>query len=149
MQRHGRNHTVTLRLVCDQEIANPHHHQPLRLRNRKRLWQQSPLPNARHAQPHLLRQIHPRQAVVIARQYSHCEERSNKKRRPNSKLLNPIFTTFIIQIIYTQIKMNYTISPPNTPSHPLGKLQLPLTVTNCPENRKIIPDKLSIFPKTK
>ena len=45
--------------------------------------------------------------------------------------------------------MNFNISPPNTPSHPLGKLQLPVTVTNCPENRKIIPDKLSIFPKTK
>lgn len=45
--------------------------------------------------------------------------------------------------------MNFNISPPNTPSYPLGKFQLPLTVTNCPENRKIIPDKLSIFPKTK
>ena len=45
--------------------------------------------------------------------------------------------------------MNYTISPPNTPSHPLEILQLPVTVTNCPENRKIIPDKLPNFPKTK
>jgi hypothetical protein len=45
--------------------------------------------------------------------------------------------------------MNFNISPPNTPSHQLGKLQLQLTVTICPENRKIIPDKLSIFPKTK
>ena len=45
--------------------------------------------------------------------------------------------------------MNYTISPPNTASHPLGKLQLLVTVTNCPENRKIIPDKLPFFPKTK
>ena len=45
--------------------------------------------------------------------------------------------------------MNFNISPPNSTSHPLGKLQLPLTVTNCPENRKIIPDKLSIIPKTK
>jgi hypothetical protein len=45
--------------------------------------------------------------------------------------------------------MNYTISPPNPTSHPLGILQLLVTVKNCPENRKIIPDKLSIFPKTK
>jgi hypothetical protein len=45
--------------------------------------------------------------------------------------------------------MNFNISPPNAPSHPLGILQLPVTVTICPENRKIIPDKLSIFPKTK
>jgi hypothetical protein len=45
--------------------------------------------------------------------------------------------------------MNFNISPPNPPSHSLGILRLPLTVTNCPENRKIIPDKLSIFPKTK
>jgi hypothetical protein len=45
--------------------------------------------------------------------------------------------------------MNFNISPPNAPSHPLGKLQLLATVTICPENRKIIPDKLLIFPKTK
>jgi hypothetical protein len=46
--------------------------------------------------------------------------------------------------------MNYTISPPTAPSHPLGISHFFLnTTSNCPENRKIIPDKLSIFPKTK
>ena len=35
---------------------------------------------------------------------SHCEERSNKKRRLKNKLLNPIFTTFKIPNLDTQIK---------------------------------------------
>lgn len=62
---------------------------------------------------------------------------------------NTIFSTFPIPNLNTHIEMNLTILSQNTASHPLGILQLPLTVTNCPENRKIIPDKLSIFPKTK
>ena len=35
---------------------------------------------------------------------------------------------------------------PNTPSHPLGTTHFTSTVMNCPENRKIIPDKLPNFP---
>ncbi len=143
MQRHGRNHPISLRPVCGQESTNPHHHQPLRLRNRKRLRQPRPLQNARHAQPHRLRQRHPRQTIVIAR------NEATKKLDQKINHLSFFLLLFQSKSFTPKFKMNYTISPPNTPSHLLSKLQLPLTVTNCPGNRIIIPDKLPFFPKTK
>ena len=85
MQCHGRNHPITLRPVCGQESANPHYHQPLRLRNRKRLWQPCPLENARHAQPHRIRQRHPRQAIVIAGKEAPVIARNEATKKKKTK----------------------------------------------------------------
>jgi hypothetical protein len=81
---------------------------------------------------------------VIAR-----NEATKKKEHQNLNYLILFLLLLESQSLIPKFIMNYTISPPNTPSYLLEILQLPVTVTNCPENRKIIPYKLSIFPKTK
>ncbi|MEY4834552.1 MAG: hypothetical protein RI980_667 [Bacteroidota bacterium] len=67
------------------------------------------------------------------------------KKITKIKQHNTIFTTFPIPNLNTHIEMNLTILSQNTAYHPLRKLQLSSIVTNCQENRKIIPDKLFHF----
>ena len=73
-------------------------------------------------------------------------EATKKKENQNLNYLILFLLLLKSKSFTPKLNMNFTISPPNTASHPLEILQLPVTVTNCPENRKIIPDKRPNFP---
>ena len=69
MQRHGRNRIKQIRPIHFKKTKNPHHHKPIRHRNRKTLRQPSTLPTKRTMQPHRLWQYHKRQTQVNTYKY--------------------------------------------------------------------------------